>query len=91
MGPGHRALFPIRRRCALIALLEITGIQAGFVGRGRAARSDLRHCLLLFHAGGRSRDRPARHRDLCGLRNGSDRARFCGACPRSELGLHPTG
>src|SRR6267143_837793 len=36
MGPRHRALFPIRRRCALIALLEGAEVQAGLVGRGRA-------------------------------------------------------
>ncbi len=81
MGPHHRALLPIRRRYALVAVLEGAGIQAGLVGRRCAAYPHLRRGLLFFHAGGRSGDRPPRHRDLCGLWNGPDRACICG--PRS--------
>ena len=52
MGPRHRALFLIRRRYALVAVLEDTGIQAGLVGDGRAAHSYMRRLVLFFHARG---------------------------------------
>ena len=52
MGPRHRALFPNRRRYALVALLEDAGVQAGLVGDGRAAHSYLRRLVLFFYASG---------------------------------------
>ena len=91
MGPRHRALFPIRRRCALIALFEGAGVQAGLVGRGRAARAYLRRGLLFFHAGSGGGRRPPRHRDLCGLRNGADRACICRPRSGAEFRVHPIG
>jgi len=77
MGPRQRALFPIHRRCALIALLEGAGIQADLVGRRRAARARLRRRLLFFHAGCGGRRCPSRDCDLSRLRNGPDRAGVC--------------
>ena len=91
MGARHRALFPIRRRCALVALLEGAGVQAGIMGRGRAAHRHLRRGVLFFHAGGGSGHRPPRHRDLCGLRDGPDRARICRPCSGAEFRFHPAG
>ena len=91
MGPGHRTLFSIGRRYALVPVLEDSRIQAAIVGRGGGARSDLRCRLLFFHARRRSGGGAPRHGDLRGLWNGADRAGIRRSCARAEFGIHSAG
>ena len=89
MGPRYRPIFSIFGRYALVSVLEDFGIQAAFVGRGRAAHSDLRCGLLFLYAGRGSGGGEARHGDLGGLRNGAHRIGIRRARPGAELRFYP--